>query len=374
MYLSAMGIWLLFALMTGAAVLAVLWPLSRRPEAAAEGDPEAGFYRHQLAEIDRDLVRGLFSPAEAEAARAEAGRRLLRAAAEAERAAEAVGEPALRRRRVASAIALSAVPLLALATYGAYGSPRLPAQPLAARLDQDPARLDLAAAVSRVEAHLAQSPEDGRDWEVIAPVYLRAGRVDDAVKAYARAVQYLGESGPRLASLGEAMVIGGNGVVSAEARTVFERALRADAGQMTARLFLALALEQDGALEVARSRYAEILAASPPGAPWTEAVRQRMARLPGDEAAAGVAALPDADHQATIRGMVEGLAGRLEAGGGSLEEWQRLIRSYTVLGDPDRAAAALGKARAALAQDPAAAERLDALARDLGAKITENRP
>jgi len=169
------------------------------------------------------------------------------------------------------------------------------------------------------------------------------------------------------------MVIGDNGVVSAEARTVFERALRADAGQMTARLFLALALEQDGALEVARSRYAEILAASPPGAPWTEAVRQRMARLPGDEAA-GVAALPDADRQATIRGMVEGLAGRLEAGGGSLEEWQRLIRSYTVLGDPDRAAAAIGKARAALAQDPAAAERLDALARDLGAKITENRP
>jgi cytochrome c-type biogenesis protein CcmH len=374
MYLSGMGIWLLFALMTGAAVLAVLWPLSRRPDGAAEGDPEAGFYRDQLAEIDRDLARGLFSPAEAEAARAEAGRRLLRAAAEAKRAAEAVGEPALRRRRAASAIALSAVPLLALATYGAYGAPHLPTQPLSARLDQDPARLDLAAAVSRVEAHLAQHPEDGRGWEVIAPVYLRAGRVDDAVKAYAKAVQHLGESGPRLASLGEAMVIGGNGVVSAEARAVFERALKADGGQITARLFLALALEQDGALEAARARYAEILAASPPGASWTEAVRQRLARLPGGEAAAGIAALPDADRQEAIRGMVDGLAARLDAQGGSLDEWQRLIRSLLALGQPDRAAAALGKARTALAQDPAAAERLDALARDLGVKITENRP
>ena len=280
----------------------------------------------------------------------------------------------MRRRRAASAVALSAVPLLALAVYGAYGAPHLPAQPLSARLDDDPQRLDLAAAVSRVEAHLAQNPEDGRGWEVIAPVYLRAGRIEDAVKAYAKVVQYLGESGPRLAALGEAMVIGGNGVVSAEARTVFERALKADGGQMTARLFLALALEQDGALEAARSRYAEILAASPPGAPWAEGVRQRMARLPGGEAAAGVAALPDADRQATIRGMVEGLAARLETQGGSLDEWQRLIRSYTVLGDPDRASATLAKARTALARDPSAAERLDALARDLGVKITENRP
>jgi cytochrome c-type biogenesis protein CcmH len=115
-------------------------------------------------------------------------------------------------------------------------------------------------------------------------------------------------------------------------------------------------------------------AASPPGASWTEAVRQRLARLPGGEAAAGIAALPDADRQEAIRGMVDGLAARLDAQGGSLDEWQRLIRSLIALGQPDRAAAALGKARTALAQDPAATERLDALARDLGVKITENRP
>jgi hypothetical protein len=57
-----------------------------------------------------------------------------------------------------------------------------------------------------------------------------------------------------------------------------------------------------------------------------------------------------------------------------LDEWQRLIRSLIALGQPDRAAAALGKARTALAQNAAATERLDALARDLGVKITENRP
>src|SRR5215203_1235638 len=173
-----MTIWIVFALMTGAAVMAVLWPLSRRP-AVAEDSPDEQFYREQIAGIDRDRERGLLGAEEAETAQIEAGRRLLRAVPAEPVNPDMVGEPALRRRRAASAIALSTVPLLALAVYGAYGAPHLPAQPLSARLDDDPQRLDLAAAVSRVEAHLAQHPEDGRGWEVIAPVYLRAGRVED---------------------------------------------------------------------------------------------------------------------------------------------------------------------------------------------------
>src|SRR4051812_15334997 len=132
-----MMIWTVFALMTGAAVMAVLWPLSRRP-AADEDGPDAPFYREQMAEIERDLERGLLSPAEAEAARIEAGRRLLRAMPAGRAASDMVGEPALRRRRAASAVALSAVPLLALALYRAYRSPSPPRPPLTARLPAPP--------------------------------------------------------------------------------------------------------------------------------------------------------------------------------------------------------------------------------------------
>ena len=45
------------------------------------------------------------------------------------------------------------------------------------------------ALVAQVEAHLARNPEDGRGWEVIAPVYLRLGRFDDAVKARRNALR-----------------------------------------------------------------------------------------------------------------------------------------------------------------------------------------
>lgn len=78
-----MLIWIIFAAMTGAAVMAVLWPLGRRaPALFADAAGATALYRAQVAEIDRDLGRKLIGASEAEAAKAEAARRLLRATAE----------------------------------------------------------------------------------------------------------------------------------------------------------------------------------------------------------------------------------------------------------------------------------------------------
>jgi len=363
LYMSPMTIWILFALMTGAAVMAVLWPLSRRPGAASADDADTVFYRDQIAEIERDLGRGLLSPTEAEAARAEAGRRLLRAGGAGDGHAAAESEPALRRRRAVSTLALSTIPLVALAVYGAYGSPALPSQPLASRQGADPAHMDMVQAVSRLEAHLAQNPQDGRGWEVIAPVYLRTGRFDDAARALKAAVASLGESPERLAALGEALAGAEGGVISAEARSAFDRALRLDPAFPKARFYLARAAEQDGDVTTAKARYSELLASAGPDAPWTPIVRDRLAAL---GAAADIAALPAADRQAAIRGMVEGLSERLSSQGGSVDEWYRLIRSRMALGERDRAQAALAAARAAHASDRAALARLAQAAGEFG--------
>ena len=72
-------IWIIFLAMTAAAVMAVLWPLSRHRSDPGQADPDTQFYREQIAEIERDRERGALLPSEAEAAKAEAGRRLLRA-------------------------------------------------------------------------------------------------------------------------------------------------------------------------------------------------------------------------------------------------------------------------------------------------------
>lgn len=359
-----MTIWILLSVMTAAAVLAVLWPLSRHRVPQAAIDPDTQFYRDQIAEVERDQERGLLSEPEAEAAKAEAGRRLLRVTAQGGQGSDAVGEPALRRRRAVSALALSVVPLLALAIYGAYGSPHLTGQAQTARLGETRDQLDLATALTRIEAHLAQNPNDGRGWELLAPVYLRLGRPDDAARAYESAVRLLGAEPNRLANDGEALGAAKDGIVPADARAAFQQALQLDAAMPKARFYLARAAEQDGDPQKARAEYAAILASSPADAPWTPVVKEQIARLDGTPLQAQAA--PD---QQAILGMVQGLADRLDAQGGSAEDWARLVRSYVVLGQNDKAKAAVGKARQALAGDQGAVAQIDAMARDL--KMTD---
>lgn len=373
-----MTIWILFAVMTGAAVLAVLLPLSRRvsAEEASSAIGERLFYEDQLKEIERDRSRGLISEAEMRAAKAEAARRLIRATADEPKPTDTVDEPALRRRRAASAIALSSVPLLALAVYGAYGSPYLPAQPIAARLQQtiDPATIGVAEAVARIETHLAENPEDGRGWDVLGPVYMRQGRFEDAANAYLNALRLLGEEPTRLANLGEALVNADAGVVKERSRMAFARAVELDANQPKALFYLARAAEQEGNLAEARARYEDIVRRSPPGAAWLPLVNERIAALGGvpiapaidPQAGAAIAALPDEDRLAAIGGMVERLEARLMEDGGTAEEWVRLLRSYSVLGQRERGVQALAQARSALAEDAAGLASVNAAATELG--------
>ena len=60
--------WVIAALLTLGASLAVLLPLAGRTAArTADGAHDLEVYRDQLAELDRDAARGLIQPAEAEA-------------------------------------------------------------------------------------------------------------------------------------------------------------------------------------------------------------------------------------------------------------------------------------------------------------------
>src|SRR5579872_6061731 len=110
-----MTLWLMFALMTAAAIFAVLWPLSRRAPSA--GGSDIAVYRDQLDEIGRDRAAGLIGGPEAEAAKVEVSRRLIAASDAAEtRQTEAVSSP-LRRRRATAVVALVLLPAGATALY-----------------------------------------------------------------------------------------------------------------------------------------------------------------------------------------------------------------------------------------------------------------
>ena len=381
-----MTLWFVFALMTAAAVFALLWPLGRRRAPAAAGH-DVAVYRDQLAEIDRDATSGLISVSDADTARIEISRRLLRAADRESEAAPLVGSTL--RRRVAALAALVLLPAVAVALYVTLGSPDLPAAPLAGRAQAPSASQSVASLVSQVEAHIERNPDDGRGWEVLAPVYLRLGRYDDAVKARARALALNGETADRQADLGEAKVAAANGIVTAEAREAFARALALDPQLLKAKFYLGLAAEQDGKREEAASIWRAMLANAPADAPWIESVREALARIgapavapeqktgaapavssaqPGPSAddMAAAATLTPQQRQEMVSGMVSRLADRLKTDGSDVEGWLRLMRAYVVLGERDRAIAATVDARRALAGDVDKLRRVDELAKGLG--------
>ena len=222
-----MTLWFVFALMTAAAIFAVLWPLSR-PAGRANDGSEAAVYKDQLTEIDRDAAAGLIGASEAEAARVEISRRLL-AAADNQRDPPTASN--IRLRRFAAVMALVGLPIVSVAFYLPLGSPRLGDFPLAQRTRAPDAKQPLDNLVAQVEAHLEKNPTDGRGWNVLAPVLARLGRYDEAVRAYRNSITYNGDSAARRADLGEALAGAAGGVVTSEAKAEFERAIALNAGR-----------------------------------------------------------------------------------------------------------------------------------------------
>ncbi len=283
-------------------------------------------------------------------------------------------------RRAVALLALIGIPALSLSLYLALGAPSLPGMPLAERL-QSPTN-DVEMLVAKVEAHLAAKPEDGSGWDVIAPVYFRLGRVDDAIMAYQNAIRLLGSTAARQIGLGHAILAKEGGVITADASAAFEAARQLDPTAAEPRYFLGLAAEQEGNTEEAARIWRGLLADTPANAAWRPMLEEALARVdqsasppapqesapPPGPTDADVAAAQDmsaGERTAMINGMVAKLAAQLKAEPNDVEGWLRLIRSYVVLGQADAAAAAARNALDAL-PDAEGRSRVQALIADLG--------
>jgi len=391
-----MVLWIGFAVLAAAVVWAVTRPLlaARWAEATA-GETELAVYRDQLAELAAERADGLIGGAEAEAARVEVARRLIRSAEDKQRldAAAAPPEGLVRRAVLYTAAAL---PVLALAVYLGFGSPNLPGRPYADRLNAPIDQASVADLLAKVEAHLRSHPDDGRGWDVLAPVYMRMGDFGQAADAFERANRLLGESPKRLAGFARATIMLENGVVSERARRAYEKLRALDPKALEPQVWLAIAKEQDGDLEGAAADYRTLMAAAGEEEPWHSLLNERLksvtARLgegppeagppqmqpkaqPGPDPAPSAAdtegkpdfhAMTPGQRQAFIEKMVAGLASRLKTDSKDLEGWMRLVRAYVVLGRAQDATTALAQARSNFAGDEKALAQLQALAQVLG--------
>jgi cytochrome c-type biogenesis protein CcmH len=382
-----MFLWIILACLTAAVAAVMLVTLARGAKPAADDRAgEIAVYKDQLAELERDRNLGLISAEDAGYAKAEIGRRLLAAAGD----AQADSAPRTRRgMTVAGIFVVLLVPIVSLTAYVTLGSPQLPDQPLAARL-ANPGN-NMALLVAKAERHLAQNPSDGAGWDLLAPIYFRTMRLADAELAYRNAIRLIGTSPERLSGLGETLIAASDGIVTEDARLAFEESLRLSPDNPRARFYLALAMEQAGRRDDARAAFEAIAAASPADAPWMELVQQHIAanggeaspqaagappaagsQAPGGPTPDDLAAAQDmsgADRQEMIRGMVESLAARMQEDPDNLEGWLRLIRSYAVLGDQEKATEALATGLKTFPADGDEGRQLVALAREVGLSV-----
>ncbi len=405
----------LFWLLTGGMTLLVLAfllaPLLRRPRRVlARAEYDLAIYRDQLRELEEELALGAIEPEAAERARNEIARRIL-AADDARRKAREQLEAGGGKSVVLASVAAVGMVALAWSLYLQLGQPGRPDMPLKQRLANAARNNDFAALVRRAEQRLQKNPDELRGWLALAPAYEQMGRLDKAVEAWRQVIRLTKDPSAELYNAyAEALVRFSRGRIPDAAVKAFSKALELAPGNPMSRYYLAMADLQAGRREAAYAKLKKLLDDLPPEVPARATIAQQVARLaqalgkkpetagvakiraqagkpsstdktPSAKrmARAGSGPSPDAvrermkamrdmspqQRMEMIRNMVEGLDARLKEDPSDLSGWLRLIRARAVLGERDKAKAALAKARQAFAGKPDALARLDALAGDL---------
>ncbi len=276
--------------------------------------------------------------------------------------------------------------------------------------------------IQRLVDRLAKDPGNAETLRMLGWSYFSTDRYAEAADAYRKAVDVQPKNAALLASYGEALVRAADGQVKPDAIAIFDRVLTLDAKEPRARFFKGLVQEQAGDKRAALDSWVAILADVGAGEAWAPELWERVMLLAGElgidvtaklpaaadaspaespakqptsggilqtlkdrGAAPDVAAAPapaprgptsddvkaaekmaPTDRTAMIRGMVDGLASRLETSPRDADGWIQLIRSRKVLGEADAAKAALVKALTIFNDVPAEQQRIVAAALKLG--------
>ena len=358
-----MILWLILAAMSLLAAAMLVWPLLRRaPDQLPRDAYDLEIYRDQLAELDRDVDRELIPEDQADAARAEIGRRVL--AADQALQDHTEQPPAAAARRALPVAVCVIAPVLAVLLYLQGGMPHLTDSGKPAKVATNSDAHDIAPMIEKLKEKLRQSPDDLEGWTMLARSLFSVSRFGEAASAYANALAMSPGNAGLMARQAESLSFENDGQVTPNARRLFAEAARIDPKNARALYYIALAKLQSGKRREALEDWRGLVAGAAPDAPWLPTLRKRIARLSAELDGGAAASLPAApaapgpsasdikaaqsmsksDRGAMIRSMVQRLADRLKDEPGDADGWLRLGRAYGVLGDQHKSSDAYGKA------------------------------
>jgi cytochrome c-type biogenesis protein CcmH len=247
-----------------------------------------------------------------------------------------LAQRANRGRYVLGAAAVVFVLGIGGGLYAELGRPAL-----AVRTLKGPKDHDLNALIGRLNTAVRANAQDPRGWALLGQAYATARDPSDAAKAFGRAIEAAQARGQSFSFLysayGETLTQVSSGAVTPEAEAAFTQAFALDPKDTASRYYLGLAAAARGNANQALLYWNSLLTDVPANSAVHADLVDRIAGL----AARSGGAAPD------IATMVAGLAARLKANPDDAPGWQRLVRAYAVLGDKDRARAALADARKA---------------------------
>ncbi len=279
-----MMLWITFAALACLAAVLMLYPIRR---AGGGTDRDAGavaVLSDQLREVDRDAERGLISPAEAEAARTEIKRRLLKLGRR-----QDAGSASTQSGRAALWISAAAVPLLAALFYAGLGAPGIPSMSYADRQEERADQVQIADLTDRLRERLESDPEGGptAGWMLLGQTYMRTGRYGDAAAAMETVIERQDASSAMVSQFAEALVAAENGIVTPRARAAIRRAREMDPTNPAATYYEALALDQAGDSAEAHDLLIARLEQAGGPVPWMEPfiaqanrIGERLGRAP----------------------------------------------------------------------------------------------
>jgi len=364
-----MAIWFFMVILCSLAAVLIAFPLIRSYEQRLGPGQDVAVYQDQLKEIARDLESGSINDTEAKSARAEIERRL-----EAATKTVVVAKPLPAGwKNMALGVAAAIVIVGSVGVYSQLGSPTLPS------VSKQPTKGDDQAAkieeiIVKIQGKVKETPNDPEAWRMLGWAMFNVQKYQDSVDAFSKAVALAPDNLDYQGMLAEATVQNAQGTVTPAAQKLIDAVLAKDPKNLQARYYDAVGHEQSGDQQGALDRWMALLGDAPAEAGYRDDVKARIAALGKalNKDVSGILNAPAAltpDQQAMAEGMVQKLADELKQNTKDAQGWARLIRSYSVLKEPDKAKAALADALKAFDGDSATQDKIRALAKDLG--ITE---
>lgn len=274
------GFVLAAAVLVVATLVVLLRPWNRSPKTTvgSTGEVNAGVYRDQLAELDRDLAAGTISAEDHAQARAELQRRLIDDVSVTDTPAAA--SAGMKRT---SWLLVLVIPLGAAGLYGWLGTPAA-LDPL---VTQAPTQQNVEKMVADLAARMEKNP-DPRGFVVLARSYRAMGRLPEAEAAFNRIGPALQENATLLAEYADVLATRAMGNFDGKPMEVLNQALKLEPENPMALSLAATAAYNRNDFAQAIARWEQLLRILPPDtddARWlTDAIaktREQMASAGG---------------------------------------------------------------------------------------------